>query len=118
MTKRPWVSEDEVKLFIGLLLIAICITTLQSCGSAPKMDHPVTIYTGAPELNAICTIDSVEERIKTNLPVDAYIKRREFQCIKADSEEFYKFMAMSWDDAQMLFDYVETLTNKCKQWEP
>ncbi len=81
------------------------------------MERPVTVFTGAPEHTAICTIGSINEHVETFIPVDRYINKSNMRCISASSPEFAGYMSMSWEDAQVIFSYIETLSNSCVKWK-
>jgi hypothetical protein len=105
-------------LFGWFALIAMALFQLQSCGNvpAPRMERPVKLYTGSPEMNGICTLSDVTEQSSMSPVLNKFIYKGTVTCIDASSEEFKAYMSMSWDDAEMLFIHNATLLNKCKKW--
>lgn len=106
---------------LSKIFTTIVLLSLSACGSTPQMERPITLWVGAPERNAICKAslksvaawsgqsESNVSRVLTN--------REDAECVQADSEEFKKFGAMTWDDFGVNARYIETLIYQCKTWK-
>jgi hypothetical protein len=108
---------DMLGYMLMLAMFFTILGTITSCGSAPQMEKPVSLYTGAPERGAICQIDDSSTYVDTIIPVNKFIMMSDLRCIASTSPEFAGYMAMSWDDAQMLLEYIENLKYSCVKWK-
>ena len=107
----------------ALILISfIFILSTLGCGSAPKMERPVTIWNGAPEKAAICkmTPDQIQKRsgYSKDMIAKVFTNNGEIECISCDDPKFEKFGGMTFEDIGVWQRYVETLIYKCEKWKP
>jgi hypothetical protein len=96
---------------------------LNSCGSAPKLERPITLWSGAPEVGGICklTAEALFKRFpNVPRPLIDYIftNRDDLECIDGKDPRMEQFSCETWQDKGVEARYVETLLNKCQKWAP
>lgn len=120
-------------MFKIILINTFSLVLLASCaGSPPKMEGPVTVWNGAPEKDAICTLtpDQVADHATANtknffVHAFALAKLKETlrpqdaaeRCIDARDPVFAKFAALTFNDIGIIQRYTEALINSCAKWK-
>lgn len=102
----------------ALLAVFSCATSI----GQPKMERAVTVWSGAPEETSIChmtpslisKISGYPPFVWSSVLTNGNPARI---CLPANSPEFKKFGALTFDDIGVLQRYIETLVNSCQQWK-
>lgn len=125
MRSTNTLNQGVLAATISFLVLIALLLVAAGCGSAPKMERPITIYNGAPEKDGICRAN--HEKLRQLLPElknvpDAILRLavKDIQgeeCISATDERFKKFAALTFDDLGVYARYVETLIYSCNQWK-
>lgn len=113
------------------ILISTLSLILFSCaGSPPKLERPVKLYNGAPEVNGICRLTKpaiariAKKALKTDdakSQVNAVVKEMfapdEVECIRADDRKFSNYGCYSFSDIAVMLRWQENLLYSCDRWK-
>lgn len=112
------------------LILTLSLFLFGCGGIPPKLEHPVKMYLGAPEVGGICRLKKSaiarlakkylakdESRNQVDSAVSVMFSKDEIECVDARSNEFKSYACYSLEDNRVLLRYQENLLYSCEKWK-
>lgn len=108
-----------LKIFLTIMLFNFI-----SCGTFPKMERKIQIWNGSSEYVGIVRLSSDKAAVKAGATKYKAMAKMIIQdapagadFVSAYDHKFDGYAALTWEDINVLYKYIETLKNSCQQWK-